>query len=95
MPAPQLVQINGTALTSAQPPPWDVEASGKGTFKKAFLPSSFPFAHVPPRVKTNPAFPGQGRSRLVSIEVPMEFVLVGHPWASTSRRDGTCRIALP
>lgn len=95
MPAPQLVQINSTTLTSAQTPPWDMEASGKGTFKKALLPSPFPFTHLLPQVKTNPTFPGQGRSRLMSVEVPMEFVLVGHPEALTSQRGRSCRVALP
>lgn len=95
VPAPQLVQINGTALTSAQTPPWDEEASGKGTLKKALLPSPFPFTHLLPQVKTNPAFAGQGRSRLVSAEVPIELVLVGHPRASASRRGRSCRVALP
>lgn len=35
MPALQLVQINSTALTSTQTPPWDGEASDRGTFNEA------------------------------------------------------------
>lgn len=31
-------------------------------------------------LKTNPAFPGQGGSWLMNVEVPMEFVLAQHPW---------------
>lgn len=62
VPAPQLVPISSTALTSAQTPPRDVEASSEGTFKKALLPSPFPFALLLPQNQS--CFP-RSRRKLV------------------------------
>lgn len=79
VPAPQLVPINQHHA--------DVSAGtavGRGgkrqrNFLKALLPSPLSFACLLPQVKTNPTLPGQGRSGLVSAEVPMVFVIIGHP----------------
>lgn len=62
VPAPQLVPISSTTLTSAQTLPWDVEASGERTFKKALLPSPFPFACLLPQNQS--CFP-RSRKKLV------------------------------
>lgn len=95
VPAPQLVQISQHRIDVSAGTAMPCGGSDKGTFSKALLPSPLSFASLLPQVKTNPTLPGQGRRVLVRAEVPMVFVVVGHPQALTSQRGRSCRVALP